>query len=85
MYQRNQGDIWAFWILTDRIPIAAGIVAVYFGFRVNTFAEGVLFFLAMAVPLVLTMPHRQGLALALDYLSRVYWRDPSDSLPALNH
>ena len=35
---------------------------------------------AMAVPLVLTIPHRQGLAIALDYLSRVHFPDPSDEI-----
>ena len=27
------------------------------------------------------MPQRQGAAIALNYLSRVYLRDPSDALP----
>jgi len=40
------------------------------------------FFSAMVVPLIATMPHRQGVAVALNYLSRVYFRDPSDELPA---
>jgi hypothetical protein len=38
----------------------------------------------MVVPLVLTMPHRQGMAIALDYVSRVYLRDPSDHIPGLD-
>jgi hypothetical protein len=43
---------------------------------------GLLFFGGMSVPLVATMPHRQGVTIALNYLSRVYFRDPSDALPA---
>ena len=81
VYMRNQGDAWLFWILMDRVPLFLGVVAIYFGFRVTNWLIGVLFFLAMAGPLVLTMPHRQGIALALSYLSRVYFRDPSDTLP----
>lgn len=81
VYLRNQGDIWFFWIVMDRIPILAGIAGIYFGFRVSNWLEGVAFFLALACPLVATMPQRQGAAIALNYLSRVYLRDPSDVLP----
>ena len=38
-------------------------------------------FAGMVVPLVATMPHRQGVAIALNYLSRVYFQDPSDDMP----
>ena len=82
VYLRNQGDIWFFWIVMDRIPILLGIAAIFFGFRITTWLSGVGFFLAVAGPLVATMPQRQGAAVALSYLSRVYFRDPSDVLPA---
>lgn len=65
----------------DRIPLFLGIVCIYFGFRVTNWVTGMLYFGAMAGPLVATMPHRQGVAVALNYLSRVYFRDPSDELP----
>jgi uncharacterized protein (DUF983 family) len=81
VYLRNQGDIWFFWIVMDRIPILAGIAAIFFGFRITTWLNGLAFFLAVAGPLVATMPQRQGAAVALNYLSRVYFRDPSDALP----
>ena len=81
VYLRNQGDTWLFWILMDRIPVAIGIVLIYFGFQVTHWSIGLLFFAGMAVPLVATMPHRQGVAIALNYLSRVYFRDPSDDMP----
>ena len=43
--------------------------------------ERLLAFLGLMVtPLIATMPHRQGLALAIDYLSRVYMPDPSDEI-----
>ena len=81
MYIRNQGDTWLFWILMDRIPIAIGIVLIYFGFQVTHWSMSLLFFGGMAGPLVATMPHRPRCGIALSYLSRVYFRDPSDELP----
>ena len=81
VFFRNQGDTWLFWIVMDRIPILAGIAAIYFGFRITGWLSGTLFFLAIAGPLVLTMPQRQGVALALSYLSRVWFPDASDAIP----
>ena len=60
VFLRNQGDTWLYWIVLDRIPIGAGIVAIYFGFRITGFVSGMLFFLAIAGPLFATMPQRQG-------------------------
>ena len=82
VYLRDQGDAWFFWIVMDRIPILLGIAAIFFGFRITTWLNGLGFLLAVAGPLVATMPQRQGVAVALAYLSRVYFRDPSDALPA---
>ena len=82
VYLRDQGDAWFFWIVMDRIPILLGIAAIFFGFRITTWLNGLGFLLAVAGPLVATMPQRQGAAVALAYLSRVYFRDPSDALPA---
>ena len=83
VYLRNQGDTWFFWIVMDRIPLLLGIAAIFFfGFRITNWLNGLGFFLAIAGPLVATMPQRQGAAVALNYLSRVYFRDPSDVLPA---
>ena len=66
----------------DRIPIAIGLVLiVFFGLRTPTWPRALLFFAALAVPLVATMPQRQGIAVALNYLSRVWFPDPSDDLP----
>lgn len=64
-----------FMIVTDRIPILAGIVALYFGLIGTTAASNYVFFFAIAVPLVATIRARQGLAIALDYLFRMYVRD----------
>ena len=82
VYLRNQGDTWLFWIIMDRIPIAIGLILiVFFGLHVSSWLTGTVFFSAMVVPLIATMPHRQGVAVAMNYLSRVYFRDPSDELP----
>ena len=81
VYLRNPGDTWGFWIIGDRIPIAIGIVILFFGFRTTDWRILVSFFAAMVVPLVATMEYRQGVAIALNYLSRVYMPDPSDEMP----
>ena len=81
VYLRNQGDIRFFRVVMDRIPILLGVAAIFFGFRITNWLNGLGFFLAIAGPLIVTMPQRQGAAVALNYLSRVYFRDPSDALP----
>ncbi len=65
LYQRDRGDTWMFMIITDRIPI------------LSTWPAILGFFGALAVPVLATLRERQGLALALDYLVRVYVKDPS--------
>lgn len=42
----------------------------------------IAFFAALIIPLIATMRERQGLAMAFDYLSRVYLPDPSDEIHA---
>ena len=84
-FLRKQGDTWLYWIVMDRIPLAFGLILiVFFGLRVATWQMGVLFFGGMAVPLVATMPQRQGVAVALNYLLRVYFPDPSDEIPPVD-
>jgi uncharacterized protein (DUF983 family) len=80
LFQRNYGDTWIFVILMDRIPILAGIIAVYFGYKSTSPWMATAFFAALALPLLLTMRERQGIALALDYLARVHFPDPSDEI-----
>jgi uncharacterized protein (DUF983 family) len=83
LFERDYGDVWWVLIVTDRIPIAIGIVFVYFGFRVTTWRTGLLFFGSLMVPLVLTIPRRYGLAFAITYLSRKRWPDSKDPMPDL--
>lgn len=80
LYQRDRGDTLMFMFITDRIPILFGIAAVYFGFRSTNLMVATAFLVALIAPMAATIRERQGLALALDYLSRVYWPDPSDEI-----
>ena len=80
LYQRDHGDIWIFIILMDRLPIGLGVILVYLGFRSASTLGAIALFVALGVPLIATIRERQGVALALDYLSRVYFPDPSDEI-----
>jgi uncharacterized protein (DUF983 family) len=81
VYERSAGDTWAFWIIGDRIPIAIAVAAVYFGVGPRSWIEGALAIGAVATALIATIPHRVGLVVALDYLSRRWWPDPNDAMP----
>lgn len=83
-FQLNSGDSWAFLLFVDRAVLVFPIVAaIYFGL----FEIGISTFLAVTASLigffVLTTPNRYGFCVALDYLTRVHWGDPSDVLPDL--
>ena len=80
LLQRDRGDTLMFMFITDRIPILFGIAAVYFGFHSANWMTATVFLLALVIPMIATIRERQGLALALDYLSRVYMPDPSDEI-----
>jgi uncharacterized protein (DUF983 family) len=75
VYERSAGDTWAFWIITDRIPIAIAIAAVYFGVGPRSWVQGALVIAAVAAALIATIPQRIGLVVALDYLARRLWPD----------
>ena len=78
VFERNAGDTWAFWIIGDRIPVAIGIAVIYFGLGPRSWTQGAVFFGALAAFLIATIPHRIGVVVALDYLSRRYWPDADD-------
>jgi hypothetical protein len=78
VYQPDPGDTLMFMMITDRIPILFGVIAVYFlGFRSTSWMITTMFLAGLIAPLVATIRQRQGLALALVYLSRVYFGDLS--------
>jgi hypothetical protein len=81
IYERNPGDTWAFTIIGDRLPIAAIVVLIYFGYGRTHHVLGLITFAVLGVLLVWTAPNRWGVGIALHYLSRVYWPDPSDPVP----
>jgi|SRR5712671_5534197 len=83
VYEPTEGDTWAFTIIGDRIPVAAGIIVVYFG--LGSRLGPVALFAVMAVlsaALLWTAPNRWGLGVALLYLQRTWWPDPLDKLPS---
>ncbi len=55
---------------------------IYFGIGRSHQVLGVLAFLALGALLVWTAPNRWGAGIALHYLSRVFWPDPEDPVPA---
>jgi len=81
VYERNQGDTWAFTIIGDRLPVAAIVILVYFGFARSHPAGGIAAFVAIGALVIVTAPNRWGVGIALHYLSRIYFPDPQDPIP----
>jgi uncharacterized protein (DUF983 family) len=81
VYERNPGDTWAFTIIGDRLPVAALIALLYFGFGRSHRVLGMAAFVVLGILLILTSPNRWGAGIALHYVSRVYWPDPADPVP----
>jgi hypothetical protein len=53
VYQPNPGDTLMFIMMTDRIPILLGIIAVYFlGFRSTNLPITIAFLVTLIVPVV---------------------------------
>ncbi len=81
VYERNPGDTWAFTVIGDRLPVAAGIIIVYIGLFRSNRTLGVAAFVVLGALLIWTAPNRWGVGIALHYLSRVYFPDPQDPVP----
>jgi uncharacterized protein (DUF983 family) len=81
VYERNPGDTWAFTIVGDRLPVAVLIALLYVGFGRSHQVLGFTTFAVLGILLIATSPNRWGVGIALHYLSRVYWPDPSDPVP----
>ena len=82
VFSRNPGDTWAFTIIGDRVPIGVIIVLIYFGVVRSHPVLGMATMLLLVALLLWTAPNRWGAGIALHYLSRVYWPDPADPIPA---
>jgi uncharacterized protein (DUF983 family) len=83
VYERNSGDTWAFTVIGDRLPVAAIIVMLFFGFGRLNHALGFAAIGVAGVLLVWTAPNRWGIGIALHYLSRCFWPDPADPIPTV--
>ena len=82
VYEPTEGDTWAFTIIGDRIPVAAGIIVVYFGLGSRLGPVSLFAVMALLVAALLwTAPNRWGLGVALLYLQRTWWPDPLDPIP----
>jgi uncharacterized protein (DUF983 family) len=81
VFARNPGDTWAFTIIGDRLPIGAMVILLYFGVVRSHRVLGLTLMGVFAVLAIWTAPNRWGAGIALHYLSRVYWPDPSDPVP----
>ena len=81
VFARNPGDTWAFTIIGDRLPIVVIIVSIYFGVMRSHRVLGLTLMIVSVALLVWTSPSRWGAGIALHYLSRVYWPDPTDPVP----
>jgi uncharacterized protein (DUF983 family) len=82
VYEPTEGDTWAFTIIGDRIPVAAGIIVVYFGLGSRLGPSALFAVMTLLVAALLwTAPNRWGFGVALLYLQRSRWPDPLDRLP----
>ena len=57
-------------------------LAIYFGYGREHHVLGLITYALLAIVLVWTAPNRWGAGIALHYLSRVFWPDPADPVPA---
>lgn len=69
-FEPKPGDGWAFWVFGDRVFLFGALVALYFGVRPISWTGRWIFIAIVSVAIVYTMPHRQGVTVALDWLVR---------------
>ena len=84
IYAPNTGDTWAFIIIGDRLPIGAMVALIYFGAMRSHRAVGLTLLAVLAAIGIWTTPNRWGAGIALHYVSRIYWPDSTDAIPALD-
>ncbi len=72
-FLKSQGDIWAFFLIFDRILLLPIIAGIYFSFMPVDKISLVTFFLVIISLFLYTTPHRYGLCVALDYYTRLRW------------
>jgi uncharacterized protein (DUF983 family) len=69
------GDTWGFWVLGDRIFLFVPVVLIYFSLAPPALIWRIALIVVLLVPFLATMPHRLGVCIGLDYLSRSRWGD----------
>lgn len=78
-YLRNEGDTWGLLLLVDRaLFIFPPIIALFLGLHEFSIVLYALYGLTNTILILLTIPHRYGLCLGIDYFTRVRWPDPDD-------
>ena len=79
--EQRPGDTWALWLIGDRLFLGILIILVFLVFQSSSWLLALAIGVLVVVPLVWTMPHRMGVCLAFDYLSRVFWGQASELPP----
>jgi uncharacterized protein (DUF983 family) len=75
-YLADQGDLWAYLIAIDRaLFIFPFVILIYFRLNNPSSAWFYVFSILTAVLFVITLPHRNGMGLGVDYLIRRKWGD----------
>ncbi len=70
-YLLNQGDPWVFLLILDRaVFIFPPIVIIYFGLVAGSVVGTAALFTLLIGALIYTTPHRYGICVALDWLTR---------------
>jgi hypothetical protein len=66
VYEPTEGDTWAFTIIGDRLPVAAGIIVVYFELGSRLGRKSLMAVMAvLSAFLIWTAPNRWGFGVAL--------------------
>lgn len=79
----DQGDLWVYLVAVDRaLFILPLIVLIYFRLY---FPDSIWFYLftgGLMLGFVVTLPHRNGVSLGVDYLVRRKWGDLAETTPS---
>jgi uncharacterized protein (DUF983 family) len=70
VFEERSGDTWGFWVVLDRLFLVIPVVLIMLGFATSSLQLRLLLIGLLLIPLIATMPHRHGMAIALDYLFR---------------
>lgn len=82
-YLLNQGDPWVFLLIIDRaVFIFPPIVLIYFAWTPGGYLGMGIMLAALVGAILYTTPHRYGICIALDYLTRRHDADPTIGYPS---